>query len=90
MTRGIAPKGRFTFRTSQGPEATKVTLDPEKTALVIVDMQNFFLDPKIRDHPTGLASVVPTIDLIAKCRKLGIQVSIPFLPWLSELANLSL
>ncbi|KAK9786616.1 hypothetical protein SCARD494_11107 [Seiridium cardinale] len=73
LTRNGGSK-RFTVSTAQGPPDTQITIDPRKTALIIVDMQNYFLDGKVRDHPTGLATVKPTLDLIHKCRKLDIQV----------------
>ncbi|KAH6657850.1 isochorismatase [Truncatella angustata] len=73
LTRGKHTQG-FTIQTTQGPPGTSFTVDPEKTALIVVDMQNTFLHNKCRDHPTGLATVEPTLTLIHKCRKLGIQV----------------
>ncbi|KAI9842366.1 MAG: hypothetical protein M1837_007286 [Sclerophora amabilis] len=51
-----------------------ISLDPEKTALVIVDMQNYFLHPKCRDHPLGLAAVEPTLAALEKCRREAVQV----------------
>jgi hypothetical protein len=85
---------KLTFPTTEGPKETSVTIAPESTALVIVDMQNFFLDSKCMDHPNGLKAVEPTIQLIEKCREAGIQVcsihqaSASFLYWPS--ANSSL
>ncbi|KAH8883876.1 isochorismatase [Thozetella sp. PMI_491] len=72
LTRG-GSRG-FTLRTTQGPADTFLTVVPNLSALVIVDMQNFFLDPSCRDHPKGLAAVDPTLKVIEKCRELGIQV----------------
>jgi len=66
--------GTLTFPTTEGPKETIVTIAPESTALVIVDMQNFFLDSKCMEHPNGLKAVEPTIKLIEKCREAGIQV----------------
>jgi hypothetical protein len=65
---------RLTIATTDGPNETSITIAPETTALVIVDMQNFFLDPKCMDHPHGLNAVEPTIKVIEKCREEGIQV----------------
>jgi hypothetical protein len=65
---------KLTFPTTEGPKETLVTIGLESTALVIVDMQNFFLDSKCMDHPNGLKAVEPTIKLIEKCREAGIQV----------------
>lgn len=49
-------------------------IDPERTALVVVDMQNYFIHPTYRHHGAGLTAVKPTLDVIEKCRKEGIQV----------------
>lgn len=51
-----------------------VMIDPAKSLLVIIDMQNYFVHPKIRDHSTGIETVKPLISVIEKCRKEGIQV----------------
>ena len=66
--------GGFTFATTEGAKGTSLTISPELSALVVVDMQNYFLDPACRDHPKGLAAVEPTLQVIARCRELGIQV----------------
>jgi phosphatidylethanolamine-binding protein len=73
LTRGAA--SAHTVKTTYGPENTFISIAPELSALVIVDMQNFFLHPSCREHPTGLAAVEPTLKLIEKCRAVGIQVS---------------
>lgn len=65
---------KLTFSTTEGAKGTSITISPESSALVIIDMQNFFLDPKCRDHPNGLKAVEPTIRVIEKCREAGIQV----------------
>jgi nicotinamidase-related amidase len=72
LTRHRTPT--FKFSTTQGPAETYLTISPEISALVVVDMQNFFLHPDCRSHPLGLAAVQPTLKAIAKCRELGIQV----------------
>ncbi len=51
LTRGAG--GGLTVKTTQGPEEASVTVAPALTALVVVDMQNFFLHPSCRDHPTA-------------------------------------
>lgn len=68
---------RLTIPTTEGPKETSVSIDRKTSALVIVDMQNFFLDEQCVgiQHPTGLAAVEPTIKVIEKCRDAGIQVS---------------
>lgn len=65
---------KLTLSTTEGPKDTSVTISPDSSALVVVDMQNFFLDPKCRHHPNGLNAVEPTIKVIEKCREAGIQV----------------
>jgi phosphatidylethanolamine-binding protein len=65
---------KLTFSTTEGPRDISVSISPESSALLVVDMQNFFLDPKCRDHPNGLKAVEPTIKAIEKCRDVGIQV----------------
>jgi hypothetical protein len=62
LSGGAAKK--LTFPTTEGPKETSVTIAPESTALVIVDMQNFFLDSKCMEHPNGLKAVEPTIKLV--------------------------
>ncbi|KAI4595756.1 hypothetical protein KJ359_006392 [Pestalotiopsis sp. 9143b] len=64
----------YTVPTSRGPGGTSVRVDPAKTALVVVDMQNYFLDGRLRDHAAGLAAVAATLDVVARCRKVGIQI----------------
>lgn len=60
--------------TTYGPPSTSLLLSPAKTALVIVDMQNFFLHPSCRSHPAGLAAVDPLGRVIQRCREVGVQV----------------
>ena len=48
--------------------------DPEKSALVVVDMQNYFIHPTYRHHAAGLKAVKPILKVVEKCRKEGIQV----------------
>ncbi|KXH52561.1 isochorismatase [Colletotrichum simmondsii] len=72
LTRGRSPAWKV--GTSQGPAGTSVSVNPHSTALVIVDMQNYFLHPSCRDHPAGLAAVEQTKRVVEKCRELGIQV----------------
>lgn len=78
LTRGRSPA--WTVGTTQGPVETFISVAPHSTALVIVDMQNYFLHPSCRDHPAGLAAVGKTMRTIEKCRELGIQVRLPIPP----------
>lgn len=50
-------------------------IDPEQSVLVIVDMQNFFINPKYMDHPGALRAVDPLLSVIKKCRTEDIQVA---------------
>ncbi|KAI0322636.1 Isochorismatase hydrolase [Amylostereum chailletii] len=50
-----------------------VRLDPAKTAFVIIDMQNFFLHPDMRNHPTGLACVDPLLKAVPHLREKGVK-----------------
>jgi nicotinamidase-related amidase len=49
-------------------------IDPAKAALVVVDMQNYFVHPTYRHHAAGIAAVKPILKVIERCRKEGIQV----------------
>jgi len=51
-----------------------VMIDPAKSLLVIIDMQNFFIHPCFRDHHEGLKTLDPMLKVIEKCRVEGIQV----------------
>ena len=73
LTHGSSAK-KMSMSTTEGPEGTFLTIEPATSALVIVDMQNFFLDPSCMEHTTGLAAIEPTIRVIEKCREIGIQV----------------
>lgn len=73
LTRGSEKKLRM--KTTRGKEVDAIFINPDVSALIIVDMQNYFLHPKCRDHPLGLATVEPTMNIIEKCEDVGIQVS---------------
>lgn len=70
----LSPSPTLKISTTYGSPSTSLLLSPAKTALVIVDMQNFFLHPSCRSHPAGLAAVPPLIDTIRRCREVGVQV----------------
>jgi hypothetical protein len=68
---------KFTLSTTYGPADTKISISPELSALIIVDMQNFFLSPRCRDHPLGLDAVEKLGGpggVLERCRELGIKV----------------
>ncbi len=64
----------LTIATTAGPKGTTIAVAPELSALVIVDMQNFFLDSKLIENPLGLKAIDPIISVIRRCRAVGIQV----------------
>ncbi|KAI0052864.1 Isochorismatase hydrolase [Auriscalpium vulgare] len=51
-----------------------IRVDATKTALIVIDMQNFFLHPDIRVHPTGLACVDPTLNVLPALRSQGAKI----------------
>ena len=64
----------FAVTVDHAPQGTSITLSPDTTALVVVDMQNFFLDSTFGSHPGGLAAVERIKPVVAKCREKGIAV----------------
>lgn len=54
---------------------TGFMIDPGASVLVVVDMQNYFVHPMYRDHAAGIAAVQPTLEVIERCRKEGIQIA---------------
>lgn len=58
----------------QGRRQTTI-IEPSRSALVIIDMQNFFLHPELSPHATlGRAAVGPTLDMIRAFRANGMKV----------------
>lgn len=51
-----------------------VRLEPKRSALVVVDMQNFFLHPALREHPKGLACVDPLLAVLPVLRQHGVHI----------------
>lgn len=52
-----------------------IIIDPLRSALIIIDMQNFFLHPSIRTHQTGLAACNQLLNhAIPAARKANIQI----------------
>jgi nicotinamidase-related amidase len=54
---------------------TGFMIDPGTSVLIIVDMQNYFVNPIYRDHAAGIAAIEPTLRVIERCRKEGIQIA---------------
>ncbi|GJE86172.1 isochorismatase hydrolase [Phanerochaete sordida] len=49
-------------------------LSKAHTAIVIIDMQNYFLHPDLRDHPTGLDCVLQLMNVVPALRTLGAKI----------------
>lgn len=67
----ISPRVSFSTTTAQ------VTVDPKKTALVVIDMQNFFLSPSLgrRNDSKGLKAATKLAQhAIPAARKAGIRI----------------
>ncbi|PPQ75172.1 hypothetical protein CVT26_008702 [Gymnopilus dilepis] len=56
------------------PENGPITIQPNKSALVIIDMQNFFLHESLGGDPLGRAIVPTTVNLIHAFRAVGMPV----------------
>lgn len=54
---------------------TGFTFDPDSAVLIVVDMQNYFVHPQYRDHAAGIKAVEPTLRVIERCRREGIQIA---------------
>ncbi len=54
---------------------SSIKIEPNRTALVIIDMQNYFLHPDLSPSAkTGRAAVEPTVNMINGFRKHGMKV----------------
>jgi nicotinamidase-related amidase len=54
---------------------SSIKIEPNRTALVIIDMQNFFLHPELSPKATnGRAAVQPTVNMINGFRKHGMKI----------------
>ncbi|KAH9486961.1 Ureidoacrylate amidohydrolase RutB [Psilocybe cubensis] len=51
-----------------------VRINKARTALVVIDMQNFFLHPDLRIHTKGLQCVDPLMNVIPHLRTLGSKI----------------
>ncbi|KAH7322924.1 Isochorismatase-like protein [Stachybotrys elegans] len=64
-------------RITLATRSEQATLDPAKTALVVTDMQNYFLSPLLDRPPDSLGLKIVdrlTAEVIPACRKAGIRV----------------
>jgi hypothetical protein len=71
-----ASEQKLNIATTHGPIDTKISISPDLSVLIVVDMQNYFLSPRCRDHPLGLTAAKKLAQaggVLEKCRELGIQ-----------------
>ena len=55
--------------------ATPITIDPQRSALLVIDMQNFFLHPALGSHESGLAASKQLLRfVIPAARDIGMQI----------------
>lgn len=57
-----------------GEPRRRIRVSKDKCALIVIDMQNFFLHPELRNHPKGLACVQPLMDVVPKMREMDMKV----------------
>jgi nicotinamidase-related amidase len=56
-------------------DRSSIKIEPNRTALVIIDMQNFFLHPDLSPAATrGRAAIEPTVNMINGFRKHGMKI----------------
>ncbi|KAI0928447.1 hypothetical protein AcW1_005688 [Taiwanofungus camphoratus] len=51
-----------------------VRIAKNRSAIIIIDMQNFFLHPELRNHPTGLACIDPLLKIVPSLRSQGVKI----------------
>ncbi|KAI0756936.1 Isochorismatase hydrolase [Daedaleopsis nitida] len=51
-----------------------IRIAKKHSAVVIIDMQNFFLHPDLRDHPKGLDCVIPIMNIVPSLRMHGVKI----------------
>jgi len=73
LSRGSRQK--MVFECTEDDRHTGFMIDPGLSVLIVVDMQNYFVNPICRDHAAGIAAVQPTLKVIERCRKEGIQIA---------------
>ncbi|KAI1360775.1 Isochorismatase-like protein [Xylaria arbuscula] len=75
VSEGVPLDPAYVFQTTHDELDASIIVDIEETtALVVVDMQNFFLHPRCNDYPEGIAAAKRTLEVVAKCRTLGIRI----------------
>lgn len=71
-----SPSRSLHIKTNNNPKALTVIASPQLTALVIIDMQNFFLSPALGRDPAGAGHQAMSVleRLVPRCRAAGIRV----------------
>ncbi|EJD07991.1 Isochorismatase hydrolase [Fomitiporia mediterranea MF3/22] len=67
-------RGNSTGSKTLSASTPNITISLARSAMVIVDMQNFFLNPAFTTFPAGLAAVQPTIDAVRAFRSAGVKI----------------
>lgn len=80
LTRGAAERAHVPH-TTRGPPDISVAIAPTHSALVVIDMQNYFLHPTCNDFPSEIAAARRTAEAVKICRKSKMKVSIPQVFW---------
>ncbi|KAI5477574.1 Isochorismatase hydrolase [Pseudohyphozyma bogoriensis] len=70
VSRGAPAEATRSIATHKG----NVKLAVGRSALIIIDMQNIFLHPEIREHKAGLAAMPKIIDAVKASRAAGVKV----------------
>ncbi|KAL1862627.1 hypothetical protein Daus18300_008424 [Diaporthe australafricana] len=73
LTRGGTVQAHV-LRTTRGAEDISVAIDPTKSALVVIDMQNYFLHPFCNDFPSGVAAAERAAEVVRACRQSNIKI----------------
>ncbi|KAJ6621717.1 Isochorismatase hydrolase [Mycena sp. CBHHK59/15] len=81
-TRHLPPGDAQADAPAPTPDLLDIPVDGERTlrvkrdatALVVIDMQNFFLHPDLRDHPSGLKCVDPLLTAVPVLRDAGVKI----------------
>lgn len=75
LTRGRSgANDNLKFAATKGPSDILVVVSPSITALVIIDMQNYFLHPLLGHNPLGILAAKKTEELVKNCREVGIKI----------------
>ncbi|KAF2836321.1 Isochorismatase hydrolase [Patellaria atrata CBS 101060] len=82
-----SPPSSLTIPSPRSLHHRGLIIDPSRTVLIIIDMQNFFLSPLIHSHPAGLSTIKPLTRIIPRCRSL--QIPVCWLNWGLDEASLA-